>query len=129
MIWPKIYVGRHYSHFFTKYKKIILLSGVNRSTHLEDDNSEHNLNSRNNLLKSLNKILSIKNNIYVYLDIPDIHICIMRLCKNLLVHKGGYSIIGSLINKNNVFYTNELQCIGNMNWFNEINKKNAKKLN
>jgi hypothetical protein len=107
-----------------KFDKVILLSGVNRFIYCEDENSEHNLNSKNNLLKSYNEILKTNNNIYVYFDIPDVHISIMRLASNLLVQRGGFSIMGTFINNNNIFITNELQTINNPNWKNEVINKN-----
>jgi hypothetical protein len=107
------------------YKIVILLSGVNRSDHEdEEEDSEHNILCRENLLKSLKLVLKLNVNIYVYFDIPDTHICIMRLCKNLLIHKGGYSVLGSFINNNNIFYTNELQCRDNLEWVNNTKYKN-----
>jgi len=38
---------------------------------------------------------------------PDFHLSIMRTCKNLLIHKGGYSLLGGLLfNGNNLYITN-----------------------
>jgi hypothetical protein len=109
---------------FKKFDKVILLSGVNRSRYIEDENSEHNVTCKKNLLESYNKILKLNNNIFVYLDIPDIHISIMKLSSNLLLHKGGFSVIGSFINNNNIFVTNELSAINDNKWKNEVINKN-----
>jgi len=107
------------------FKKLVLLAGVNRSTFVDDNqDSEHNLQCRKNLLTSLNLIFEQGSNIYAYFDIPDIHISIMRLCKNLLVHKGGYSVLGSFINNNNIYYTDELPCKDNKKWLDITKYKN-----
>jgi hypothetical protein len=108
----------------TKFTKVILFSGVNRNIHHTDENSNHNLGCRNNLLYSLNKILATNSNIYVYFAEPDYHICTMRLCKNLLVHRGGYSVMGTFINNGKIYYTSELPCINNQLWKNEMISKN-----
>jgi hypothetical protein len=107
-----------------KFDKVILLPGLHRWFYREGENSERNLNSKNNLLQSYNEILKTNNNIYVYFDIPDIHISIMRLASNLLLHRGGFSTMGSFINNNNIFITNELLSINDKKWKNEVINKN-----
>jgi len=108
--------------------KVILLSGVNRTCDHTNENSEININKRKNLLCSLNKILEKNTNIYVYIAEPDYHIAIMHLCKNLLVHRGGYSIIGTFVCNGNIYYTNELQCNKNLEWINEMKNKKLIKI-
>lgn len=111
-----------------KFSKVILISGVNRSHHHTDENSEHNLFSRHNLLTSFNELLKLNSNIYIYLNEPDYHICCMRLCKNILIHRGGYSIIGSFVCNGIIYYTSELQCLKNDNWNKEMKYKNVVQL-
>jgi len=106
-----------------KFEKVIILCGLNRSRDL-DPNSETNIKSKNNLYQSLNKLLNMNNNIFIYIDVPDIHICLMHLASNLLLHKGGFSVIGSFINNNNIFITNEFFPINNIKWRNEVKGKN-----
>lgn len=112
-----------------KFSKVILMSGVNRNFHHSDENNEHNLRCRNNLLYSLNKILSTNSNIFVYFAEPDYHISTMRLCKNLLVHRGGYSVMGTFINTGKIFFTYELPCINNDLWKKEMHLKNVNFIN
>ncbi len=109
-----------------KFKKVILMSGVNRNIHHSDENNEHNLRCRTNLLNSFNKILTKNSNIYVYFAEPDHHISTMKLCKNLLVHRGGYSVMGTFINNGQLLYTSELPCINNILWKDEMKLKNIK---
>ena len=111
-----------------KFSKVILLSGINRNIDHTDENSSNNIAKRNNLVISLNNILKKNNNIYVYLAEPDLHIVAMRLCKNLLVHRGGYSVMGTLICTGKIYYTNELPCINNEYWLNIIKDKNIIKI-
>lgn len=111
-----------------KFAKIILMSGVNRGIDHTDENSINNIHKRNNLVISFNNILKKNNNIYVYLAEPDLHISVMRLCKNLLVHFGGYSVMGTMICNGNIYYTQELPCINNENWLNIVKNKNIFKI-
>ena len=106
-----------------KFDNVIILSGVNRNINT-NDNSNHNNNSKQSLLLSYKQILSINNNINIYIDIPDIHISIMRLASNLLIHRGGFSVLGSFINNNNIYYTNELPTINDEKWKKEMTNKN-----
>lgn len=46
---------------------------------------------------SLQNIKDFGINFTVDYNSPDNHLWIMRNCKNLLVHKGGFSILGSLL--------------------------------
>lgn len=58
------------------------------------------------LLQSLDRI---QNRCHITIDTsePDTHLCIMRNCKNLLVHKGGFSTLGALLfNGDNLYLTN-----------------------
>lgn len=65
-------------------------------------------------------------NIYYLNNItPDEQLCIMYICKNLMVHRGGFNVIGAIICTNKLyanhhfiqFYTNKLK-----NILNEQNK-------
>jgi hypothetical protein len=111
--------------FSKKFKKVIILFGLNRSRDLNID-SENNIKSKNNLHISLNNLLNMNNNIYAYDDIPDVHICLMSIASNLLLHKGGFSIIGSFINNNNIFITNEFFAKNSEKWKKEVKNKKIK---
>ena len=61
-------------------------------------------------------------------DTPDNHLYIMRTCRNLLVHKGGFSVIGALIfNGDNLYITGFFNPLNvtdnhNNNFFSHIKK-------
>ena len=89
------------------YNKIIILCGI----HQNADRSHYFPNveeSKNNMNSSLNMLLSKNLNVIIDLNEPDIHLSAMRRAKNLLVHMGGYSILGSLLfNGNNLYITSQ----------------------
>lgn len=100
-----------------KYNKIIILSGIH-----SDQNFESIEQSKKNLIKSLQKINN--NKIEVHIDKPDNHLVMMYKSRNLLIHKGGFSILGSIIfNGNNLYYTNLLESRDNNEIVNYINNK------
>jgi uncharacterized protein YlzI (FlbEa/FlbD family) len=78
-----------------KYETIFILSGIHAD--LVDINE-----CKENLNKSLEK-LNVQNLIFNF-DEQDIHLSLMRMSSNLLLHKGGFSIIGGLLfQKNNLY--------------------------
>lgn len=86
-----------------KYSKIVILAGIH------NDEQKCNIDeSKNNLKISLQNIKD--NGIYftVNYDTPDNHLCLMKNCRNLLVHKGGFSVLGSLIFQGNNLYLTSL---------------------
>uniref|UniRef100_A0A6C0D3P5 Uncharacterized protein n=1 Tax=viral metagenome TaxID=1070528 RepID=A0A6C0D3P5_9ZZZZ len=98
-----------------KYEKIIILCGVHQNgerNHIFPSVSE----SIANMKLSLSRLYSINSNIVIDLSEPDIHLSIMRKCKNLLLHKGGYSLLGGLIfDGDNLFITNAFSAIESNN--------------
>ena len=76
------------------YKQIVILCGIH---HNHGNGTIYPSVSEciENLKKSLCKIVTDK--ITIDTSIPDVHICAMRRAKNLLVHRGGFSVLGSLI--------------------------------
>jgi hypothetical protein len=100
------------------YEKIIILTGIH-----SDERFNSIDNSKKYLIESLKKINN--NKIEVNLDKPDNHIAIMRKCKNLLVHKGGFSIIGSIIfTGNNLYITDLFECKDNNIIIDHLKNKN-----
>lgn len=101
----------------TKYDKIIILCGI----HQNAERSEffpNLIDSIDNMKLSLSKLYIKNNNIIIDLNEPDIHLCVMRKCKNLLLHKGGYSLLGGLLfNGENLFITNIFSAINNKEYF------------
>ena len=71
----------------------------------------------------MNKILSLNDNIYINLDKADKHVRIMMDASNLLIDKGGFSCIGSLVSTGNLFATKQFnQYIKHPTW-QSYNKK------
>lgn len=100
------------------FDKIIILSGI----HL-DNVFRHENGKRENFLKTMNNILQNRDNIYIYLNTADIHLSIMSMASNLLIHKGGFSCLGSIVCNGNLFITKYF-CHANCNsWKNKVNKK------
>lgn len=95
------------------YKQVIVFSGI----HLDQRFSSHQ-NSKSSLAQSLNEILGLNKNIYVYLDQPDVHLSLMSLASNLLVHRGGFSILATLVSRGNLYITNEFKIHENWNALN-----------
>lgn len=87
------------------YEKIVILCGIHQNgerSHCFPNITE----SINNMKLSLSKLYSKNIDIIVDLNEPDIHLSVMRTSKNLLLHKGGYSLLGGLIfHGNNLYMT------------------------
>jgi UDP-N-acetylenolpyruvoylglucosamine reductase len=58
-----------------------------------------------NFKNTFNSILEKNDNIFIYLDQQDVHIMIMANASNLLLHKGGFSAIGSIVSTGQLFIT------------------------
>jgi len=84
----------------SQYDTILLLSGIHRDSHYKDLTTK-----QENFISTLNDILSSSPNIYLYMAEPDIHLSIMMHASNLLVHKMGFSCLGSIVSKGNLFIT------------------------
>jgi hypothetical protein len=94
-----IFIDIIYKLYQEKYNNIIILTGIHNDVRFGDKQS-----NINNLTASLIKLERKGIKYSVNLDTPDNHFYIMRNCKNLLVHKGGFSIIGALIFNGNKLY-------------------------
>jgi hypothetical protein len=101
-----------------EFKYIILFSGI----HI-DETYRDNYNKKNNFISEINYILSLNTNIYLYLNDPDIHLSLMSVASNLLLHKGGFSALGSIVSKNNLFITRIFHHAFHPNWIQNVNKK------
>jgi hypothetical protein len=87
------------------YSQIVILCGIHHSgenRHIFPPIPE----CIENLKKSLCKIMT--DNILIDASIPDVHVCAMSKAKNLLIHKGGFSILGSLVFTGNKIYISNL---------------------
>ena len=94
--------------FSQKYDTVILLSGINMDEHYLDDHLK-----KCNFLFFMNKILERNENIYLHQDTPDNHLAIMRKAANLLLHKGGFSMLGYIVATGKVFITELLYTVVN----------------
>jgi hypothetical protein len=101
-----------------KFNKIIILSGVHLDCNFKDE-----IQKKRNFLNTMNNILAQRDNIYIYLSSADIHLSIMSEASNLLVHKGGFSCLGSIVCNGNLFITNYFSVAKCNNWISKVNKK------
>jgi hypothetical protein len=101
-----------------KYKKVILFTGIHA------DQSWNKLEaSKNNCVTSINAILSKNTNIFVYLANPDVHLSLLSVAKNVLLHRNGFSILASLVCTGTVYVTDEFSAATNQNWLKEVDIK------
>lgn len=102
----------------TNYTHVILLTGI----HL-DEAYKNNETKKANVIQTINSILTQRHNIYVYLNTADVHLSLMRNATNLLLHKGGFSCLGSIVASGNLFITDLFTHANQPNWQNQVNKK------
>jgi hypothetical protein len=101
-----------------KFKKIIILSGVHLDTYFSD-----NENKIKNFKNTINSILEKNENIFILLESVDIHLSIMAKASNLLLHKGGFSCLGSIVSSGNLFITKYFGYNNCNIWKNMVNKE------
>ena len=101
-----------------KFNKIIILSGVHLDCYFASQ--EH---KKINFMNTINNILNQNDNMYIYLAPPDIHLSIMSIASNLLLHKGGFSCVGSIVCSGNLFVTEYFGYVNASNWNSRVNKK------
>jgi len=82
------------------YETVILLSGIHRDIHLKKSNEKID-----NFVQTMNNILCLNSNICLCLEEPDDHLALMMNASNLLLHRGGFSCLGSIFCHCNVFIT------------------------
>jgi hypothetical protein len=101
-----------------KFKKIILLSGIHLDIHFRN-----NENKIQNFQKTINSILNHNNNIFIFLNSADVHLSIMSKASNLLLHKDGFSSLGSILSTGELFVTKYFYQINHPRWKSQVNKK------
>ena len=87
------------------FDKIIIFSGVHC-------NGDKNFIAQNiaKLEQTLARIRALAPNAVFDFNAPDVHVCYMSQARNLLVHTGGFSIIGTLVfSGKQLFITKEFQ--------------------
>ena len=82
----------------SKFKKVYLFTGI----HL-DERWKKNNDKIKDTIDTLNNIIHKKNNYYIVLANPDIHISLMSVAKNLLLYKGGFSMLGAIVCKGKIY--------------------------
>jgi hypothetical protein len=100
-----------------KYKYIILLSGIHSDEHFKKNDQK-----MQNFLRDINIILNQGSNIYIYLNNADVHLSIMSNASNLLLHRGGFSALGSIVSTGNLFITKQFYHAFSKNWIDKVNK-------
>jgi len=100
------------------YEYIIILSGIHLDEHYKSYNDK-----TTNFINTINLIIQKNKNIYFYLGSPDIHLSIMSQSSNLLLHKGGFSCLGSIVSTGNLFITKLFNHANHNHWKIMVNKK------
>lgn len=101
----------------SQFTTVILLAGI----HLDEMFSKHD-DKVTSYLTNITNILNKNTNIYVYFNDPDVHVSIMALASNLLLHRGGFTAIGSIVSTGKLFVTNECYHVFHSNWIKDVNK-------
>lgn len=97
------------------YLNVIILTGIHSGRSDFSNINDYKQHIADNINKINNK------NIEVNIDGPDNHLCIFRKCKNLLVHQGGFSILGTILfTGNNLYITKNFNIDGLLNAENQI---------
>ena len=103
--------------FSKKYEFVILFSGIHSDEHFKNNDTKIE-----NFLNDLNYVLYSNKNIYLHLDIPDVHLSLMSVASNLLLHRGGFSALGSILCTGNLFITHRFNHAFSKNWIDKVNK-------
>lgn len=82
------------------YRFVYIFSGL----HL-DERFASNADKKVKFVNTMNYILERTTNVSVILAEPDVHLCLMSKSKHLLLHKGGFSAIGSIVCEGRVYTT------------------------
>lgn len=102
-----------------KFKNVYILSGLHLDENFSDNKSK--INNYNCVMK---KICSLNNNISILIGTPDEHLCCMYLSSNLLLHKGGFSTLGTIAACGTIYVTELLDFnVKDENWKRTVNKQ------
>ena len=75
-------------------------------------------------INSITECLQMSDKIKISVASADEHLCMMYEASNLLVHRGGFSLLGMILCKGKIFYTYELERIMNKKFLKDIGDKN-----
>jgi hypothetical protein len=101
-----------------KFEKIIILCGLHSDTVFQTDDIK-----KRNLINCINDLLEKKENIFFYNQPADIHLSIMHVCSNLLLHKGGFSCLGSIVATGKIYITKYFEYDSCIQWKENVNKE------
>jgi hypothetical protein len=101
-----------------EFKYIILFSGVH-----SDESYKENEFKINNFYNSINNILKQNTNIYFFMNRQDVHLSLMSVASNLLIHKGGFAALASIISTGNLFITRIFIHAFKDTWIQTLNKR------
>lgn len=103
-------------HTAKQFRQVYVFSGL----HL-DQYFASNQKKIRNFLHAMNALLYMPN-VHLVDAEPDVHLSLMMNAKHLLVHKGGFSALGFIISKDNL-YTTQTMDILNETWHQLVPKK------
>ena len=85
------------------YKKVYLFGGIHLDEYYKSNEEKTAI-----FIETMNAILSKNNNIYLVLCEPDMHISLMSKARHLLLHHGGFSVVGSIVCKHGQLHATPL---------------------
>jgi len=75
-----------------EYQYVIIMCGAHHD-------HQHDI-----IIKSVNSLFNEINNIYVSIEDPDTHMAMFSCCKNLLLHKNGFTVLAAFVFTGNKLY-------------------------
>lgn len=92
-----------FQNMIQNYEKIILLVGIHQWTHSVSAIHEY----KKNLLLNIENLCRNCDTSKIFIDTnePDIHLTFMRKCRNLLIHRTGFSHLGAFLHSGKLFIT------------------------
>lgn len=75
-----------------EYKYVIIMCGA------------HHYHQHEILIKSVNSLFNENKNIYISIEDPDTHMAMFHSCKNLLLHKNGFTVLAAFVFTGNKLY-------------------------
>jgi len=100
------------------FSKVMILSGL----HL-DQYFQSNSVKKAQYISSMNQILHENPNSSLIIAEPDVHLIVLKYASHLLLHKGGFSVIGSIVSTGQLYITSLLQqMLESENWKRLVNK-------
>lgn len=100
------------NNIYKNFKKIYIIFGIHNHNDFNcsytacggQNNYWNSRNSFQNTINSIKKVLELDNSTFL-IGNSDTHIALMSCASNLIIHRGGFSTIGSIVCKGNIYYT------------------------